>query len=128
MTKNRRILVVEDSLFMQEFIKKTLSTLGHEAEMVASGAKAIDVITENSFDIIFLDCQIPILDGYEVAQEIRDREAKGFIKNRNTIIACTANNMEGDAQRCIDSGMDDHMAKPVSLERVEAMLSKWLKN
>lgn len=124
--EQQKILVVEDSPFMQEIIKTILQKLGHEPDFVSGGAEAIDVITEQDYALTLLDCQIPILNGYEVAREIRDREAKGFIKKRNIIIACTANNMQGDREQCIESGMDDHIAKPVTLEMVSEILEKWL--
>lgn len=125
MTK-AKLLVVEDSDFMQEIINQILIKLGHQAEFASGGAEAIDMISENDYSLIFLDCQIPILDGYEVAREIRDREAKGYILKRNIIIACTANNMEGDREKSIDSGMDDHIIKPVTQDLIEATLEIWM--
>ena len=126
--KQKKILVVEDSPFMQAIIKKILTKLKHNVDIVSSGTEAINVIAEGNYDLILLDCQLPILSGYEVAAEIRDREKKKYIKYRNIIIACTANSMEGDRQRCIDSGMDDHIVKPVTESVINSILHKWLDN
>jgi len=126
--ENKRVLVVEDSPFMQVFIKKTLEKFHCIIDICSSGAEAIDVIAEGEYDLIFLDCQLPVLSGYEVASEIRDREKKGYIRHKNTIVACTANSMEGDRQRCLDAGMDDHIVKPVTDGIIGGVLSKWLRS
>jgi CheY-like chemotaxis protein len=124
--KNKRILVVEDSPFTQTVIRKILDTLDCKTDIIASGAIAIEAITENNYDLILLDCQLPILSGYEVASEIRDREKKGIINHKNIIIACTANSMEGDRQRCLDAGMDDHVIKPITSSIISSIFSRWL--
>lgn len=126
--QEKHILVVEDSPFMQVVIKKILTKLKHKTDIISSGAEAIDGIAEGNYDLILLDCQLPILSGYEIAAEIRDREKKGIIKHKNIIIACTANNMEGDRQRCLDAGMDDHIVKPVTESVVSTILHKWIKS
>lgn len=122
----KRILIVEDSPFMQAVIKKILDKLKHKTDIISSGTEAINVIAEGAYDLVLLDCQLPILSGYEVAAEIRDREKKGHIKRRNIIIACTANSMEGDRQRCLDAGMDDHIVKPINEMVINSVLHKWL--
>jgi len=125
--QDKKVLVVEDSPFTQTIIRTMLDKHKCRVDIVASGAIAIETITQNYYHLILLDCQLPILNGYEVAAEIRDREKSGVIKHKNIIIACTANSMEGDRQRCLDAGMDDHIVKPITEGIVAATLSKWLK-
>ncbi len=124
--KDKKILIVEDSPFMQSVIKKIMKNLHVESQMVSSGPEAIDIATEQKFDLILLDCQLPIISGYEVARELRDRERKEIIKHTNIIVACTANSMEGDREKCLDAGMDDHIIKPVSEQTISQVLNKWL--
>ena len=115
-----RILIVEDNPFLSTVSEKILKKLGFSTEICDNGSSAIDMITGGNFNAILLDCELPILSGYDVAQEVRLREAE-FGLPRNNIIACTANTMQGDRNRCLEAGMDCHVGKP--LEEDELLTS-----
>ncbi|HMC22009.1 MAG TPA: response regulator, partial [Thermoanaerobaculia bacterium] len=118
-----RILVVEDNVVNQKVAIGQLRHLGYEAEVVGSGAEAIDAIRRRSYDLILLDCQMPDIDGYDVARSIR-RMASAT--RRIPIVAMTAHAMEGEREKCLAAGMDDYLAKPVSTQRLSTVLVRWL--
>ena len=119
-----KILVAEDNKINQKVVKGMFKKLGLMIEIVPDGAKALEAATSGQkFDLLFMDCQMPGMDGYEATTKIREYELKhgGHLP----IIAMTANAMEGDKQRCLDTGMDDYIAKPLKLDTLGAMLSRW---
>jgi len=118
-----RILVVEDNVVNQKVAIGQLRHLGYEAEVVGSGAEAIDAIRRRSYDLILLDCQMPDIDGYDVARSIR---MMGSETRRIPIVAMTAHVMEGEREKCLAAGMDDYLAKPVSTQRLSTVLVRWL--
>ncbi len=127
------VLVAEDNLVNQELVREMLSQLGCSAEIVDNGRKAVEVLTEHSldnlhkpFDLVLMDCQMPEMDGFEATQNIRQWESRQKIVQRIPIIALTANAMEGDRERCLESGMDDYMTKPFNLDQLGALLHQWL--
>lgn len=120
------ILIVEDNPFMQATTKKILENLGYQPDIAATGAEALVMTNSKNYPIILLDCEIPVISGYEVATELRKREASGIKRERSNIIACTANALEGDREKCIDSGMDDYVKKPATQETLKEAIDKWL--
>jgi PAS domain S-box-containing protein len=118
-----RVLVAEDNLVNQKVAVRTLEMLGCDAEVVENGALAVEAVTQSEFDIILMDCQMPVLDGFGAAAQIRDGEQG---KKRIPIIAMTANAMQGDRERCLAAGMDDYVPKPVTLAELDATLRRWL--
>lgn len=122
--KNPNILIVEDDKINQTVAFHTLKQLGYEAVIANHGLEAIALLAKTSFSVIFMDCQMPELDGYQTAKRIRESEAKTPGAKRTRIIAMTANAMENDRQKCLDAGMDDYISKPVMPSDVEAALSK----
>lgn len=118
-----RILIVEDNQINQMVILKMLNKLGVSADVVPNGLEALNALSETSYDIIFMDCQMPVMDGYKATFEIRSREGQ---EKSIVIIALTANVMENDRERCIQSGMDDYLSKPVKFAELREMLEKWL--
>ena len=95
-----------------------LLRLGYEADLATNGLEAVDAMRETSYDVIFMDCMMPKLDGYAATQAIR-----GVLGNdRVRIVAMTANAMEGDRERCLDCGMDDYLTNPVDLDRLRLAL------
>lgn len=122
--KNLNILIVEDDKINQTVAFHTLKQLGYEAVIANNGLEALALLAKTPFPIIFMDCQMPELDGYQTAKRIRENEAKTPDAKRTRIIAMTANAMEDDRQKCIDAGMDDYIPKPVMLSDVEAAISK----
>jgi CheY-like chemotaxis protein len=118
-----RVLVAEDNLVNQKVAVRTLEMLGCDAEVAENGAVAVDAIQQSDFDIVLMDCQMPVLDGFAASQQIRELE-RG--KRRTPIIAMTANAMQGDRERCLAAGMDDYVPKPVTLAELDATLRRWL--
>lgn len=120
------ILVVDDNKTNLLVVTKMLQKLGHQTTTACDGADAIKKIQSDCFDLILMDCQMPIMDGYEATEHIR------FLKENNPtpptvpIIALTANAMAGDREKCLEAGMDEHLAKPVGLNELEATLQTWL--
>ncbi|NTU92673.1 MAG: response regulator [Chlorobiaceae bacterium] len=122
---NARILVVEDSAVNQQVAVSMLRKAGYEPEVAANGLEAIELVGRESYDLVFMDCQMPELDGFEATRMIRTGQAGE--SNRNLpIVAMTANAMVGDRERCIESGMDDYIAKPVRKQDFLRMLEKYL--
>lgn len=117
-----RLLVVEDNLVNQKVAKGRLNKMGHAVDLAENGVQAIALLEQNQYDLIFMDCQMPVMDGYQAAQIIRSR---GLAPN-TPIIAMTAHALPGDRQRCLESGMDDYLAKPVTQEVFISVLHHWL--
>jgi CheY-like chemotaxis protein len=108
--KQPRILIVEDNRVNQKLIVKMLASKNLICDLVSHGKEAVEAIIHKSYDIIFMDCQMPVMDGYEATKKIRQMEDG---KRRTRIIAMTANTMESDKQKCLEAGMDDYITKPI---------------
>ena len=108
----------------QKLSAKFLQKLGCEVFVVDNGKKAVEEVKENSFDIVFMDCQMPIMDGYEATRTIRSLE--DAVRSHVPIVAMTANAMAGDQERCLAAGMNDYITKPFKLADFKGMLSTWL--
>ncbi len=121
-----RILLAEDSPINQKIAVNQLHSLGFKVDVVANGQEALDLLVTVPYDIILMDCQMPILDGYSTSRQIRDREAKPNYKfPKVIIIAITANAMREDRERCLEAGMDDFLSKPVRKEDLARKLDYW---
>ncbi len=118
----RRVLLVEDNEVNQAVAVAILTRLGYAADLAANGRQAVELVLRGRYGLVLMDCQLPVLDGYRATAEIRRREGTA---RRTPIVAMTAGVLE-DRQRCLAAGMDDHIAKPVLLPEVEAILSRWL--
>ena len=118
-----RILLVEDNLVNQRVFQNMLEHLGYGCDMVANGQEALDAMAGEKYDIVFMDCQMPVMDGYEAVRRARAAEPS----HKGVIIAMTAHALDGDREKCIQAGMDDYLAKPLSLETLGRMLDKWLR-
>jgi len=111
-----RILVAEDTPFNQKFILRLLERWGHQAIIAENGIEALDAISNNNFDLILMDVQMPEMDGFEATVEIRKSEKQ---TGRHTpIIAMTAHVMKGDRERCLESGMDEYISKPINSDNL----------
>ncbi len=119
------ILLVEDNPMNQAVALAIIAKLGYQADVVANGDDAIRALSESDYDLVFMDCQLPGMDGYQTTAVIRD--AASSVKNHNVpIVAMTANALQEDRRLCIDAGMDDYLAKPIQMETVGIVLKKWL--
>jgi len=123
--RRTRILLTEDNPINQMVATEYLENYKCNITPAGNGIEAIDQIKENTFDLIFMDCQMPEMDGFEATKAIRVHESKHGLK-RTPIIAFTANAMQGDKEACLDAGMDDYISKPVNAKTLLNILSKWL--
>ncbi len=137
-----RVLLVEDNPINREVAVHILRDLGLEVDTAENGAEAVEAAHSRPYDLILMDCQMPIMDGYAATRAIRSGEARSGISSagahpggngagggavrRLPIVAMTANVMRGDRERCLESGMDDYVAKPVEPRRLASVLRKWL--
>ncbi len=125
---NAKILVVEDITVNLILIKKILSNFKCDVDAALNGKQALDMVKEKHYDLIFMDCQMPVMDGFESTKLIRKHENKNKSKTRTTIVALTADAMIGDKEKCLNIGMDDYLNKPFKMKDIENMLAKWLEN
>ena len=120
-----RVLIVEDNSPNQEVAKAILDRLGCRADAVGNGKEALEALRSIPYDLVLMDCQMPVMDGYEAVARIRHSEA-GEGNARIPVIALTAHAMKGDREKCVAAGMDDYLAKPMLPETLAAILQKWL--
>jgi CheY-like chemotaxis protein len=122
-----QVLVVEDNLVNQKVSRAMLQKLGYQVDIANNGLEGVEMWANGSYDAIIMDCQMPMLDGYSATERIRQMENEGSAgRRRMPIIALTAHSMPYDRQKCLDSGMDDYLVKPVGLQVLGATLEKWL--
>ncbi|MBS1824616.1 MAG: response regulator [Acidobacteria bacterium] len=117
--KGRRILLVEDNAVNQKLGAAMLEKFGARVDVAANGKEAVQMAEKLPYDVIFMDCQMPEMDGYEATSEIRRREVG---RRRTPIFAMTAHAFRGDKERCIASGMDDYIPKPVNVDDIRNLL------
>jgi CheY-like chemotaxis protein len=116
-----RILVADDNRVNQRVGQALLEKLGYRAEVVSNGLEVLHALELHSYDIVFLDVQMPEMDGLSAAREIRRRWSE---EDRPRIIAMTAEAMLGDRERCLEAGMDDYVAKPIRIVDLRAALER----
>jgi two-component system sensor histidine kinase/response regulator len=120
-----RVLVAEDQRTNWMLIERLLARRGLSAANATDGHNVLAKLESDHYDLILMDCQMPVLDGYDTAREIRRRETAGR-RDHVPIVAMTASAMEGDRERCLAAGMDDYIAKPVDSDKLDQLLRRWL--
>lgn len=129
-----RVLVAEDNEVNQEVARRLLESLGCQVDVVTNGVEAIDAVRHRRYDLVFMDCQMPKMDGYQAARQIRMLEDTGVIvlegrdgpAGRLPVVALTAHSMPSDRARSLDNGMDDFLSKPFTRQSLRAVLERWL--
>ncbi|MBP2677538.1 MAG: multi-sensor hybrid histidine kinase [Deltaproteobacteria bacterium] len=120
-----KVLLVEDNPLNQEVTLGMLSVLGVEADVAANGQEALDAIAAKRYDLVLMDCQMPVMDGYMTTRTLRVREKEsggGHLR----VVALTANALSGDSEACLAVGMDGYLSKPFTIQKLGNTLSKWL--
>jgi signal transduction histidine kinase/DNA-binding response OmpR family regulator/HPt (histidine-containing phosphotransfer) domain-containing protein len=120
-----RVLLVEDNYANQKVAEGMLRKLGLEVEVVEDGAEALQCLQKGGYDLVLMDCQMPVMDGYQATQELRRHEQRARHR-RIPVVAMTAGALAGDRERCMAAGMDDYLAKPVRMDALSKSLSHWL--
>ncbi len=121
----RRILIVEDNTVNQRLAAALLKRGGYRAEVAGNGREALAALNRMPFDLVLMDCQMPVMDGFEATHRIRERELR--TGEHIPILAMTANAMQGDRERCLDAGMDDYITKPVVADVLFTTIKKWFR-
>jgi len=120
-TQTLKILVVEDYPDNRDIILFMLESLGYQVDAVEDGQQALDILSQSEYDIVFMDCQMPVMDGYEATRQLRQREGE---QRHTIIIGLTAHAMSGDREKCLAAGMDEYLTKPVLIEDLERIISQ----
>ena len=117
-----RILLAEDHIINQKVVIFLLKKAGYVADIVANGLEAVEAVQRQNYDLVFMDVQMPELDGLEATKKIHQLLP---IKNRPVIVAMTANAMPEDKMECLKAGMDDYVSKPLKTDVVYEIIEKW---
>jgi len=121
----RRVLLVEDNPVNQVICQSMLEAMGLDVVLAEDGALALEQLAEGSFGAVLMDCQMPVMDGYEATRRLREVERLNG-RARTPVIALTANAFSDDVQRCMAAGMDAHLSKPFKVQALQALLVRWI--
>jgi CheY-like chemotaxis protein len=117
--------VVEDNPVNQRVAVAALRKLGLEAEVAENGAEALALLDRCHYRLVLMDCQMPVVDGFEATHRLRSPDSTA-LDPRVPVVAMTANAMQGDRDRCLRAGMDDYVAKPITVARLRDVVEPWL--
>jgi signal transduction histidine kinase/CheY-like chemotaxis protein len=121
------VLLVEDNHINAALTCAMLESFGLEVTVAENGRLGVENYSAQAFDLILMDCQMPVMDGYEATREIRRLEAANLTALRIPVVAVTANTLTGDKEKCLDAGMDDYLGKPIREEQLHDTVSRWVK-
>jgi signal transduction histidine kinase/CheY-like chemotaxis protein len=119
------VLVVDDHPINRMLLAKQLASLGHASLVAENGAEALELWSRGGIAVVVTDCDMPVMDGYELTKRLREAEAAGGL-TRTPVIAWTANALEGESEKCLQGGMDDFLVKPTRRDELAAKLARWL--
>jgi two-component system sensor histidine kinase/response regulator len=123
-TGSLRVLVAEDNLVNQRLVTRLLEKRGHFVVVAGNGQEALEALEKEGFDLVLMDVQMPVMDGFEATAAIRKREeGKGI---RVPVVALTAHAMKGDREKCLAAGMDGYLTKPIRPQQLDELLEKYL--
>jgi CheY-like chemotaxis protein len=123
--KQYRILLAEDNAVIQTVIKRLLAKYGYSCDLAVNGAQACEAHQKAGYDLILMDCQMPVLSGFDATRAIRAAEAATPGAKHTAIIALTANALQEDKLRCLKAGMDDYLSKPINSNELIAKIDSW---
>jgi len=123
MQSEKKILLVEDNKVNQMVATSILKKVGYNATVVSNGEEALEILQREHFDLVLMDCHMPVMDGYEATRRIRQLEGE---MAQVPIVAMTADAATSDRERCLNVGMNDHMAKPIEIASLKAMVEQWI--
>jgi len=121
-----RVLLAEDNVVNQQIAAVMLEGLGIHVDVVENGLEALQALEHAEYDVVLMDCQMPLMDGFEATAELRRRERSDGGQRHVPVLALTANAMDGDQEQCLAAGMDDYLAKPFTQAALQALLTRWL--
>ena len=121
-----RILLAEDNAINQELIRLMITKIGCLCDVAANGQIVIEMLAKQPYDLILMDCQMPVLDGYQTTRTIRQQDRSHHAQNNIIIIGLTAYAMEADRDKCLDAGMNDYLAKPCTFLELQDVIYKWM--
>jgi CheY-like chemotaxis protein len=117
-----RVLIVEDNPINQRVAAILVSKLGFTTDLAGHGGEAVEMVQKQNYDLILMDCQMPVMDGFEATRAIRKMTGSN---SRTPIIAVTANVASGQREKCLEAGMNDYVPKPINREVLEKVIDKW---
>lgn len=118
-----KILVAEDNPVNQRVLAHMLSRENHQFDVAENGSRAVELAQANHYDLILMDCQMPLMDGFEATRAIRSGHGPNAF---TAIVAVTANVLPEDRQRCLEAGMNDHLSKPLTIRQLSETLRRWV--
>jgi len=121
-----QVLIVDDNAINQQVNKAMVEELGYGTQVAENGAKALQAMESRNFDLVLMDCHMPVLNGYDTTREIRRREEESAAESPTPVIAVTADLMQSNRHRCLSAGMDDYVTKPFTEQQLRAVLNRWL--
>jgi two-component system sensor histidine kinase/response regulator len=125
-TRQRRVLLAEDNPVNVEVATAMLDSLGLEVSCARNGEEALQAVREGQYDVVLMDCQMPVMDGFAATSEIRRFERDNGRARKVPVIAITANALQGDRESCLAAGMDDYLSKPFTQQQLGAVIGRWI--